>query len=515
VTKETLVREPVATTGTFALDEIVKRFGETLALDRVSLTIARGEKVALLGENGAGKSTLMKILYGFYRADSGTIALDGTRVAIASPSDARARGIFMVMQEFSLLPELTILENLLLFHPAIKRASKLLSRKSARLLPPESLATLRSLLPGVDFRKRVRELDVGSVQLLEIAKAVMCQPRLLILDEPSSVLGEHELERLWAYLDSLAAQGVSVVLITHKIKDVKACANRIVVMRKGRLAAEFPQSVSERELLAEMLQAGPAEPLSAAPLAKANDTATRYEIARATYGKWHDFSVEVRRGEMFGIAGISGSGQVELGQMISGAVQLEHGTVLIDGRCVSETYTGVYPEVGYVPQNPRENAIASALTVADNLVLRDLAALPAIFDLKTIPARVPEPVRAEVAKLGIQPPRLDIRAGGLSGGNVQKLAVARELSFAHKVMVVVYPTMGLDIGTQARVLGLLRDEARKGVSVIVVHEEIDQLVAMCDRIMVVAHYKAVATVESSSVTPHAILAMMSGSGEAA
>ncbi len=512
MTEGTLLREPVAQAGTFELRDISKRFGETLALDRVSLTIAPGEKVALLGENGAGKSTLMKILYGFYRADSGTIALDGKPIVIASPSDARALGIFMVMQEFSLLPELTILENLLLFHPSTKGAAKLFNTVSERLLPPESLSALRSLLPAIDFRKRVGELDVGSVQLLEIAKAVMCAPRLLILDEPSSVLGEHELERLWTYLDSLAARGVSVGLITHKISDVKACANRIVVMRKGRFAAQFPQSVSERELLAEMLQTAPGAPVADGVPPAPGDTAIRYRIAGAAYGKWHDVSLEVRRGEMFGIAGISGSGQVELGQMISGAVPLERGSVTIDDRCVSEAYTGIYAEVGYVPQNPRENAIASAMLVADNLVMRDLAALPRIFDLKTIPNRVPEPVRTEVTKLGISPPRLDIRAGGLSGGNVQKLAVARELAFAHTVMVVVYPTMGLDIGTQARVLGLLREEAAKGVAVIVIHEEIDQLLALCDRVMVVAHYTTVATVASSSVTPHEILALMTGSG---
>lgn len=496
--------------GALRMHGISKRFGETLALDDVSLDIGPGEKVALLGENGAGKSTLMKILYGFYSADSGTITLDGIPISIASPSDARDRGIFMVMQEFSLLPELTVLENLLLFHPATKSGGKLLRTKSVALLPAESLSTLKSLLPDIDFNVRVSALDVGSVQLLEIAKAVMCQPKMLILDEPSSVLGEHELLRLWAYLDSLAAHGVSVVLITHKINDVKACADRIVVMRRGRFAAEFPRTVSEKELLAEMLQTPPVDPASfEAPIPLQRGSA-HYQMSGAAFGKWQDVSLDVHAGEMFGIAGISGSGQVELAQMIAGAVRLDRGSVTIDGVCVSDRHTGIYPEVGYVPQNPRENAIASALSVADNLVLRDLDALPQIFNLRAITGLVPENVRAEVTKLNIRPAGLEIRAGGLSGGNVQKLAVARELAFAHEAIVVVYPTMGLDIGTQALVLGYLREEARKGVAVIMVHEEIEQLVAMCDRIMVIADYTVVDTLTSSEVTPHQILAMMTG-----
>ena len=499
---------PVA--GAWRLTNISKRFGETLALDDVSLTVGPGEKVALLGENGAGKSTLMKILYGFYSADSGTITLDDEPIAIASPADARRRGIFMVMQEFSLLPELTVLENLLLFHPATKAATKLLSRKSVGLLPPESLQTLQSLLPEIDFNLRVSALDVGSVQLLEIAKAVMCQPRMLILDEPSSVLGEHELLRLWDYLDSLADHGVSVVLITHKIKDVKACADRIVVMRRGRFAAEFPRDVSEKDLLAEMLQTTAIDPAPFEAHVHTEQGRTHYEMSGAVYGRWNDVSFDVRAGEMFGIAGISGSGQVELAQMISGAVGLEGGIITIDGTSVSERHIGIYPEVAYVPQNPRENAIGSELSVADNLVLRDLAALPRTFNLRMISTLVPEHVRTEVEKLKIRPHGLDIRAGGLSGGNVQKLAVARELAFAHKVMVVVYPTMGLDIGTQALVLGYLREETRKGVTVIMVHEEIEQLLALCDRVMVIADYKVVDILPSSDVTPHQILAMMTG-----
>ena len=492
------------------LEHICKRFGDNLALDDVSIDLHPGEITALLGENGAGKSTLMKVLYGYYNADSGRILLNGAEVKIRSPRDAREHGIFMVMQSPSLVPELPLFENLMMFDPRMRGSRTLLAPRSVRDLPAATVALANQLVPGVDFKKRVFEFDLPTIQLLEVVKVVMCDPRVLILDEPSAILGDHEMRRLYDYLAALRTKGVLVVLITHKIRDVRECADRVLVMRKARLASERRANSADRELLADMMAvaANGNGHTSARPLPSDQDALKVTGLAG--FG-WRDFNLTIKRGEFVGIAGISGSGQTDLAAMLSGFAPATAGLVEVDGvRVTGRSRNGIFPGVGYIPHAPRDNAIAAALSMADNLLIRHLRGLPAVFKLSTTPTRVPDCLRSRVTGLKVHPPHLHLPAGGLSGGNLQKLVVARELAHDARAVIAVYPTMGLDPATQELVHADLRSAAAAGQGVLLIHEDLEVLREYCDRILVVADCRVVGAFDRATAAAHEMLNLMTG-----
>jgi general nucleoside transport system ATP-binding protein len=500
---------------TIKLERICKRFGDNVALDDVSIELTPGEITALLGENGAGKSTLMKVLYGYYTADSGRVLLDGAEVKIRSPRDAREHGIFMVMQSPSLVPELPLFENLMMFDPRMRGVGTLLMPRGVRDLPEATVALANQLVPGVDFKKRVFEFDLPTIQLLEIVKVVMCEPRVLILDEPSAILGDHEMRRLYDYLAKQREAGVLVVLITHKIRDVRECADRVLVMRKARLASERRANSADRELLADMMAvnsgANGASYVRPLPLGEEAFSATGL-----TGHGWRDFTISIKRGEMVGIAGISGSGQTELAAMLAGFTPATSGEICIGSKRVSgRLRNGIFPGLGYIPHAPRDNAIAAALSMADNLLVRYVRDLPSILKLSSTHLRVPQHLQARVTDLKVHPPHLDLPAGGLSGGNLQKLVVARELGHNAHAVIAVYPTMGLDPATQELVHNDLRAAAAAGKGVLMVHEDLEVLREYCDRIFVVADRRVVGRFDRSSANAHDMLNLMTGGKHAA
>jgi general nucleoside transport system ATP-binding protein len=500
---------------TITLEHISKRFGDNVALDDVSIDLIPGEITALLGENGAGKSTLMKVLYGYYSADSGRVLLDGAEARIRSPRDAREHGIFMVMQSPSLVPELPLFENLIMFDPRMRGAGTLLKPRGVRDLSEATVAHANQLVPDVDFRKRVFEFDLPTIQLLEIVKVVMCEPRVLILDEPSAILGDHEMRRLYDNLVKQREAGVLVVLITHKIRDVRECADRVLVMRKARLASDRRANSADRDLLADMMVAN----------GDNNDVASdrpppSSEVAFSATGLggdgWRDFSISIKRGEIVGIAGISGSGQTELAAMLSGFARAATGAIEVGGQLVSSrTREGIFAGVGYIPHAPRENAIAAALSMADNLLVRYLSELPSILKLSGTHTRVPERLRTRVSDLKVHPPYLHLPASGLSGGNLQKLVVARELGHEAHVIIAVYPTMGLDPATQELVHNDLRAAAAAGKGVLLIHEDLEVLREYCDRILVVADRRVVGAFDRAAANTHDMLGLMTGGKYAA
>jgi general nucleoside transport system ATP-binding protein len=497
------------------LEGICKRFGDNVALDDVSIDLAPGEITALLGENGAGKSTLMKVLYGYYSADSGRVLLDGNEVRIRSPRDAREHGIFMVMQSPSLVPELPLFENLMMFDPRMRGASTLLTPRSVRDLPEATVALANQLVPGVDFKKRVFEFDLPTIQLLEVVKVVMCEPRVLILDEPSAILGDHEMRRLYDYLATQRAKGVLVVLITHKIRDVRECADRVLVMRKARLASERRANSADRELLADMMAVS-GNGNGAAPDRPSPSNQEAFSAVGLSGSGWRDFAISIKRGELVGIAGISGSGQTELAAMLSGFAPAAAGVIAVDGERVSgRLRNGIFPGIGYIPHAPRDNAIAAALSMADNLLVRHLRELPAVLKLSSTHMRVPERLRTRVTDLKVHPPQLHLPAGGLSGGNLQKLVVARELGHDAHAVIAVYPTMGLDPATQELVHNDLRAAAAAGKGVLLIHEDLEVLREYCDRILVVADRRVAGSFERSNANAHEMLNLMTGGKHAA
>jgi ABC-type uncharacterized transport system ATPase subunit len=483
------------------LDGLTKRYGEHLANDRVSLDIGKGEVLALLGENGAGKSTLMKLVYGFVTPDAGTIAVDGRTVAIGSPRQAMALGIGMVFQQFSLLPALSVIENLLLGWP---KAAWWRSR------PEDAAVTakLAALAPDIDPARRVRDLSVGERQLVELAKVLNLDARLVILDEPTSVLTPQEAARLHRLVRGLAAEGRSVVMITHKLADVHACADRVAVMRRGRLVDEGPIAELSNPMLVEAMVG---KEVLQAPRRRAAPGARRraprlvlehLDCAGARPARGVD--LVVGRGEILGVAGVAGNGQWALAETVAGLVPPEAGTVLLDGEPVARRALRApfLSPIAYIPEEPIRNAVIGGLDLRDNLGLRRIATEAAM------PTTAEAEARLEA--FDVRPPEPGRRAASLSGGNLQKLVAARELGEAPRAIVACYPTMGLDVHATAALLARLVEHAEAGAAVLWIGEELDDLMAIADRIAVIHDGHIVADLDPAATSVAEIGRLMAG-----
>jgi ABC-type uncharacterized transport system ATPase subunit len=468
--------EPLVT-----LSSIRKQFGSVLANDDVNVAIKAGEVLALLGENGAGKSTLMKILYGFYAPDTGVISIDGKPASFASPREAMAAGIGMVFQQFSLIPALSVLENLL---AALPNAPWLQLRSSARV--QAALRWLSRLAPNIDPARSVRALSVGERQLVELAKVLNLDARVVILDEPTSVLTPAETERLYGFIRTLAAEGKAVVLITHKLADITACADRIVVMRGGRIVDEARARERTPDTLVDaMVGRGamgtlspPQPPPGKLPLLQVRG------LSAEVHGRFvRNISFELAAGDILGIAGVSGNGQLMLAEALAGLIPLGTGDVVLDGISIaSHRHDGsIADDVAYIPERPLDNAVVAELDCALNLALRDARRL------SFFPRREKIERRAQdlMASYDVRPPQPALEASSLSGGNLQKLVIARELSGKAKMVIACYPTMGLDVlATQAVYREMFR-QAAEGACVVWISEDLDDLLSYAHRIAVI------------------------------
>lgn len=481
---------------------ISKRFGRTLAVDGVDFEARPGEVTALLGENGAGKSTLMKLLYGMHRPDAGGVALDGQAVAIDSPRDAMRLGIGMVFQQFSLIPALTVRENLALVLP---HAPWWMGRGAHRL---EAIAGhLRTLVPEVDADQPVAELSVGQMQLVELAKVLLLDARCVILDEPSAVLAPPEAQRLWALMRDLAVRGLSVVLITHKLHDVQACADRVVVMRGGRVAGQASARGLDEAAIVELM-VGQAPPAVREPLPLPSAAPTRLWIKGVCAGPARQVELQLRRGEIVGIAGVSGNGQTALAEAITGMRPLSAGEVILDGELLRAPrfQPAAPPRLGYIPEQPLVNAVAPDLPLWLNLALKRIAGLPFVPDLEQLGRDAAE----RIALFGVRPADARAQARWLSGGNLQKLVAARELADAPAAVVACYPTMGLDITASAQVYEALFEQARQGSAVLWISEDLDDLLRHAHRIAVMCDGRIVALLSAADTSLAEIGAWMTG-----
>ena len=484
------------------LREIYKRFGRVVANDHATLTLRSGEVLALLGENGAGKSTLMKVLYGFYQADSGSILVDGKQARIGTPRDAMALGIGMVFQQFSLIPALTVRENLMLADPGTPWV--LATRGKA-------LGALEKLAPDMAPQTPVRRLSVGQMQLLELAKVLNLDARLVILDEPTSVLTPAEAERLWATIRMLAAEGRGVVMITHKLEDVAACADRVAVMRAGRVVAQVPASDASAASLTRLMMGEErlVEP-NVHPLHPG--AAVRVWLqglaASAEAGVIEDIDLRLCAGEVLGIAGVSGNGQQVLADAIAGIIELERGAVIVDGDVLQRAGSAqpARPEIGYIPEQSLLNAVAPDLDLGINLALKSIRGMP------FFPAREDRTAAARklLARFDVRPPEPSLAASTLSGGNLQKLVAARELSRCPPLIVACYPTMGLDVAAAAMVYEQLFAHAARGACVLWISEDIDDLLHYSHRVAVMFRGRIAGEFDTASATRHGLGLLMAG-----
>uniref|UniRef100_E6PK96 Putative Monosaccharide-transporting ATPase (ABC-type transport system) n=1 Tax=mine drainage metagenome TaxID=410659 RepID=E6PK96_9ZZZZ len=463
------------------LIDISKRFGPVQANDAVSLDIGEGEVLALLGENGAGKSTLMKVLYGYYRADGGQVLLDGREVDIPSPRAAMALGIGMVFQQFSVIPALTVLDNLLLAYPGAPLWHG--ADNTAKVL-----RLLAEFAPGVPPRRLVSELSVGQKQQVELVKVLNLDARLIILDEPTSVLAPEEVQRLHAVVRRLAESGRSVVFITHKLDDVRACAHRVAVMRAGKLVAQADaRGLDAAQLVALMVGDASLKPVAqtAPPASDVARISLRNLRCSTESLALEGIDLDIAPGEVLGVAGVSGNGQDLLADAATGMAPLQDGEVLLDGEVLHSRDTRQPHDTrqGYIPEYPLKNAVAAEMRNSLNLALRGLLRLPLFPRWAKLDTRADE----LMARYDVRPRQSGLPSGRLSGGNLQKLVIARELSEPRQFVVACYPTMGLDLHATQAVYDELFRQAAAGAAVLWISEDLDDLLRYAHRIAVLYH----------------------------
>jgi general nucleoside transport system ATP-binding protein len=495
---------------------IVKRFGSLVANDVDHFAVHAGEVVALLGENGAGKSTLSKILYGYYAADAGEIRIGGRQVEIKSSRDARALGIGMVFQNFSLIPALSLLENVALFQtalPTVVPRSALLER--LRGYADRLRLAVDPLLP-------VGRLAVGDQQKVEILKQLMAGARLLILDEPTKVLAPQESEALFTTIAGLRRDGLGIVLINHKLREALAGADRVVVMRQGRIAGVLDRAeASEQKLLSLMFPetALTATPSQRSPRGAGGRGLLRLDAVSTAGGEGEtplrDLSMTVSSGEIVGIAGVSGNGQRELGDLILGLKRPQAGVKLLWEEDASNWSIATIRQKGVasIPDDPFAFACVPGLTVRENLVLGSGRRYRA--GLGTDWQKFDVDMRASFSRLGFSPPSFDARAATLSGGNLQRVVLARELAHEPALIVALYPTRGLDVRSTMTLRALLREARDHGAGVLLVSEDLDELFELSDRLLVLWHGTIAGEFLPENFRAEAIGPLMVGAGEQA
>ena len=476
---------------------ITKRYPGVIANNRISLDVKAGEIHALLGENGAGKTTLMNILFGLARPDEGEILLDGKPVQIADPADAISRGIGMVHQHFMLIPVLTVAENILLGAETMANAVFLDRREARRRI----IELGKRFGFEIDPDARVETLSVGWQQRVEILKALYRDARILVLDEPTAVLTPQETVEVFAVLRRLAAEGHSIIFISHKLYEVLEIADRITVIRRGEVVGARQPSQTNEDDLAELMvgrevqlavergTSHPAEPvLTVENLRVRSDRGQ--EVVRGV-------SFTVRAGEILGIAGVAGNGQDELVEAITGLRRSSGGTVHLNGQNITGTTVRERREhgLGYVPGDRQKYGLVLGFPISDNLVLTRYHNRPFARGIQREDAAIEEWGREKIKEFDIRTPSWEVPAGTLSGGNQQKVIVAREFSRELQVLVLDQPTRGLDVGSIEFIHKQAIRKRDAGTGILLVSAELDEILELSDRIAVMYRGEIVALMD--------------------
>jgi simple sugar transport system ATP-binding protein len=483
------------------LKGITKRFGTLVANDSINLVVESGQIHSLLGENGAGKSTLMNVLYGLYKADEGQILLDGKPTNFSGPGDAMAAGIGMVHQHFMLIPVFTVAENVALGHEPTKKLG-VLDLEAARALVKKISDRFGF---DVDPDALVEDLPVGVQQRVEIIKSLARDAKILVLDEPTAVLTPQETDELMEIMRGLAKAGTSIVFITHKLREVKAVADKITVIRQGRVVGEALPSAETKELASMMVgrDVGLTVEKTAANPGKVVLKLDRVSVLDDRDQRAVDeVSFEVRAGEILAIAGVQGNGQTELAEAILGlrALHSDSGEVAIGGSSVKNHSVRSVLErgVGYVPEDRKKNGLVSEFSIAENLMLNGSFTKPFANGLGIAFATRNQIAEKRVKEFDVRATSSKVAAGKLSGGNQQKVVLARELSRDVELLVVSQPTRGVDVGSIEFIHERLVEARNDGKAVLLISTELDEVMALADRIAVMYRGKIVGIVDAKT-----------------
>jgi general nucleoside transport system ATP-binding protein len=493
----------------FAMRKIVKRFPGVIANSDVDFSVEAGEIHALLGENGAGKSTLMQILYGFHSMDSGSILVDGKQVDIASPKDAIALGIGMVHQEFMLVRRFSVVENTVL------GLKELNLRQAVQRL--RSLSDQHHL--AIDPYAQVQHLPIGVQQRVEILKLLYRDARLLILDEPTAVLTTHEKDQLFTVLRGLRDQGRSIVIVTHKLQEILDLADRVTVMRDGRVVgAVSTQETTQQELALLMvgrdvnLRAHRVPVERGRAVLRINGLHASDDVGQA---KVRGVSLDVHAGEIVGIAGVDGNGQSQLAEAIMHLRPVDKGSVFLKDRDVTRLTVAQHRALGlsYVPADRRHVGSVTEMSIADNAILGSQRKRTRGLFLDR--GSIREHAGQLLARFGVRAASIGALAGKLSGGNLQKLILGREILHDAPAMVVEQPTRGLDVGAIESVWAELLRERERGKAILLISAELEELMNLADRIAVMFEGRIVGILNAASITADKLGLMISGLSEEA
>ena len=493
---------------------ITKRFPGVLASDHVDLSIRSGEILCLLGENGAGKSTLMNILYGLYSADEGEILVDGELQHFTGPGDAIAAGIGMVHQHFMLVPVFTVAENVVLGVEPVGRGG-VIDMKAARQ-DVRDISSKYGL--EVDPEAVIEDLPVGLQQRVEIIKVLFREAEVIIFDEPTAVLTPQEVEDFFGIVRSLVDAGKAIVFITHKLKEVLGIADRIAVLRRGAIVGEaIPGDVSESEL-AEMMVGRPVELVVSKAEATPDEAVLEVKDLVVLDDRNHpvvdEVSFTVRSGEIVGIAGVQGNGQTELVESLTGLREVLSGSVQLLGEDITDfTPRRIHDHsVAHVPEDRQRSGLVLPFTITENMVLDSYYLEPYSRGVRMDWGVTEEAATRLVEEYDVRTPSIHVEVGDLSGGNQQKVIVAREFSRDVKLVIAAQPTRGVDVGSIEYIHERIVKERDEGAAILVVSTELDEVMALSDRILVMFRGKVIAERRPDETSTTELGLFMGGAG---
>lgn len=473
------------------LNNLTKAFGSVKANDSISLDLYPGEILALLGENGSGKTTLMNMLSGIYKPDSGSIVIDGQTVSISSPKDAINLKIGMIHQHFKLVEVFTARENIMLGQ----------GRRSGADLDK----LIKTLNMQLDLDKKVYDMSVSEKQSIEILKVLYRGADVLVLDEPTAVLTPQEIDTLFDTLRDMKSQGKAIIIITHKLDEVLAISDRVAVMHKGRLIDTVPTKTADRFSLTEMMVGRQVDlNIKRVKVPQGDVILDVHELS--VKGKEGNLELDhvnfkLHSGEILGVAGIAGSGQKALCEAIAGLQPISGGSILLDEKRIDGKTPREIIQLGvsmaYIPEDRLGMGLVGSMNIPDNLMLKTYKDQKGVLLDRSSARKEAEEL---IEKLSISTPGLNTPVSKLSGGNVQKVLLGREINLSPRVLITAYPVRGLDIGASMTIYDMLNEQKKKGVGVLFVGEDLDVLLALCDRIVVLSSGKVTAIVESKFAT---------------